>query len=506
MVAFIISNLVGLVRQILVAKSFGTQADMEAFNAANRVAESIFNLVAGGALASAFIPTFTALLSTENRERAWRLASSVANLIFVLSIIIGIIAIVFSPWIVRNILAPGFAEDPQKEQLTVELMRLMMPSAVIFGMSGLVMGILNSHQSFFFPAIAPAMYQFGMIFGVVVLSPAIGIFGLAWGVLIGAVLHLALQIPSLMRLNGRYTWLEGMTSPDVREVARLMAPRLLGVAIVQLNFWINTRLASRFVEGSVTGVVLAFTLMLMPQAAIAQSIAIAALPTFSSQVALGRLTEMRHSLSAALRGAMFFSIPASVGLIILRVPFVSLLYQRGEFDERSTELVAWALLFYAAGLAGHGLVEILSRAFYSLHDTKTPVFVGIGAMSLNIGFSFLFTELFVRWGWMGHGGLALANSIATALEAVALFFLMKKRLVGLEGRLLLDGIWRTSIASGVMCVALFYWRFATSQSSNLFAASGGLALGVIVFVIFAYLLKIGEMQSITALIKRRIAG
>jgi len=253
-------------------------------------------------------------------------------------------------------------------------------------------------------------------------------------------------------------------------------------------------------------VVLAFTLMLMPQAAIAQSIAIAALPTFSSQVALGRLTEMRHSLSAALRGAMFLSIPASVGLIILREPIVKLLYQHGEFDERSTQLVAWALLFYAAGLAGHGLVEILSRAFYSLHDTKTPVFIGICAMSLNMGFSFLFSELFVRWGWMGHGGLALANTIATTLEAVALFFLMKKRLVGLEGKLLLDGIWRTSIASGVMCVGLVYWRFVTSQTSNWSAALGGFVLGVTIFMLFAYLLKIGEMQSITAIIKRRIAG
>ncbi len=178
-----------------------------------------------------------------------------------------------------------------------------------------------------------------------------------------------------------------------------MGPRLLGVAVVQLNFWINTRLASQFVEGSVTGIVLGFTLMLMPQAAIAQSIAIAALPSFSAQVAQGRLNEMRFSLASSLRWVLILSIPASIGLVILRRPIVQLLYQRGQFDAYSTELVAWALLWYAAGLVGHSLVEILARAFYSLHDTKTPVFIGILAMSLNVVFSYFFAWIFLR-SWL----------------------------------------------------------------------------------------------------------
>ena len=418
MVAFIVSNLVGLLRQILVANAFGTQADMEAFNAANRVSETIFNLVAGGALASAFIPAFTALLSSDQHKRAWKLASSIANLILLITVVIGILAIFFAPWIVRNLLAPGFSGDPTKEITTIQLLRLMLPSSVIFGLSGLVMGILNSNQIFFFPALAPAMYQIGLIFGVLVLSPSLGIFGLGWGVLLGAGLHFCFQVPALIKLRGNYSLSLGLDSPDVVEVARLMGPRLLGVAVVQLNFWINTRLASQFSEGSLTGIVIAFSLMLMPQAAIAQSIAIAALPTFSAQIAQGRISEMRHSLAASLRGALVISLPATFGLIILRQPIIQLLYQRGAFNDRSTDLVAWALLWYTVGLIGHALVEILSRAFYSLHDTKTPVMVGAAAMSLNIILSYLLSAAFREMGWMPHGGLALANSIATGLESI----------------------------------------------------------------------------------------
>ena len=181
MAAFVISNLVGLLRQMLVANAFGTQAGMEAFNAANRVSETLFNLVAGGALSSAFIPVFTGFLTRKDSPGAWRLASSIANLVLLVLIVLCLIAAIFAPWIVRNILAPGFASNPPKEALTIDLMRLMLPAAILFGLSGLVIAILNSHQVFFIPALMPAMYQLGMIFGVLFLSPSMGIYGLGWG-------------------------------------------------------------------------------------------------------------------------------------------------------------------------------------------------------------------------------------------------------------------------------------------------------------------------------------
>ena len=281
MIALAFSMLVGLVRRVVMANAFGTSLQIEAFSAANRVSETLFNLVAGGALSSAFIPTFTTLLVKEDRTGAWKLASSVGNLILIILSIVGVIAAIFAPLIVRYLLAPGFAADPYKEQLTINLLRLMLPAAVVFGLSGLVMGILNSYQVFFIPALAPSMYSLGMIFGVIVLEPYLGIYGLAWGVLIGASLHLLMQVPSLLKLRGNYYATLGLIDASVHEVGRLMGPRLLGVAVVQINFWVNVWLASFMVEGSVNGLLFAFALMLVPQAVIAQSVAIAAMPTFS---------------------------------------------------------------------------------------------------------------------------------------------------------------------------------------------------------------------------------
>ena len=495
MMAFIISNLAGLVRQILVANAFGTGPAMDAFTAANRIPETLFNLVAGGALGSAFIPTFTSLLAKNKQEKAWKLASAIINLVFLIVTVVAGIAAIFAPQVVR-VLAPGVIANPAQEALTITLTRIMLPSAVLFGLSGLVMGILNSKQVFFIPALMPSMYQIGMIFGVLVLEPIMGIYGLAWGVVIGAGLHLVLQLPALLRQKGKYTPTLGLDLPDVREVARLMGPRLLGVAVVQLNFWINVRLASRQPEGSMTAIVFAFALMLMPQAAIAQSIAIAALPTFSAQVAKKRLGEMRSSLATSLRGVIFLALPASVGLILLRQPITTLLYQRGEFTAHSTVLVAWALLWYAAGLVGHSVVEILARAFYALHDTKTPVFVGAGAMALNVVFSYTFAALFESWGWMPHGGLALANSLATAIEMVVLFYLMSKRLDGIKGGEIARGGLSATLAGGVMALALWGWLSKFGGSAAWLAGGGGVVVGGIVYLGVILALGVKEVKQV----------
>jgi putative peptidoglycan lipid II flippase len=505
MAAFIFSQLTGLLRTILVANAFGTNPGLEAFASANRVSETIFNLVAGGALASAFIPTFTSLLTRDEHEEAWRLASAVANLILLLLTALSALAAIFAPQVVRYLLAPGFVSDPLKFNLTVDLMRLMLPSAVIFGLSGLVMGILNSRQVFLIPALTPSMYNLGIIFGVQVLAPGSGIYGLAWGVLIGASLHLLLQVPILLRQKGRYFPALGLQLASVREVVRLMGPRLIGVAVVQLNFWVNVRLASEMPDGSVNGVVYAFTLMYMPLAVIAQSIAIAAMPTFSAQVARGRLDEMQSSLAASLRGVLLLAVPASIGLMLLRQPLVVLLYQRGEFDAYSTGLVAWALLWYAAGLVGHSLVEILSRAFYALHDTRTPVFVGAVAMGLNVIFSLLFASLFRQVGWLPHGGLALANSLATALETLGLLYLMRRRLNGLQGRQILAGLGQSGLAGLLMAGGVWFWLAQTGGYSAWLIAGGGVAIGGLLYGLLVLVLRVPEVNAVTRAVKRRLA-
>ena len=504
MAAFALNNLIGLARQIIVLNAFGTSGDMDAFIAANRVSETLFTLVAGGALASAFIPTFTSLLVKDDNRGAWKLASAIANLILLILTLVAVLAAILAPLIVRYLLAPGFSADLAQEQLTVNLMRLMLPSAVLFGLSGLVIGILNSKQVFFLPALAPAMYQLGMIFGVLVLSPRLGIFGLAWGVLIGAAGYLVIQLPALIKVGGKYFPILGLKLPAVREVGRLMVPRLLGLAFVQLNFWVNIRLASLISPGSVTGVYFAFTLMLMPQALIAQSIAIAALPTFSAQFAQNKMDEMRSSLASTLRSVLLLSVPASVGLIILRQPLIELLYQGGQFTAESTRLVAWALLWYAVGLVGHSVVEIMVRAFYAMHDTKTPVGIGIAAMSLNILLSFAFVALFTRLDWMPHGGLALANSLATMLEMFVLVYLMSRRLGGMEGRRILVAFGKTILAVTAMAASLVAWHNQAIDRPAWIVVIIGVALGVGVYGVMVLILGVKEARDVLSTASQKV--
>ncbi|NMC53365.1 MAG: murein biosynthesis integral membrane protein MurJ [Chloroflexi bacterium] len=492
MVAIVLSQVVGLVAKSLVGSTFGTGAESEAFFAANRFSEIIFNLVAGGALASAFIPTFTGLLAHQQREKAWELASAVLNLVLAILVAVSLVSAVFAPALVRYILAPGF--DAEKQALTVQLLRVQLPSAAIFGISGLCMGILNAHQSFLLPALAPSMYSFGWIFGTLVLAPRMGIFGLAWGAVIGSAFHFLIQLPMLTRLPARrYHLTFGLHITEVREVARLMGPRLLGVAVVQLNFLLNTILSSSQPQGSLSGLSLAFPLMIMPEAAIAQAIAIAALPTFSAQVALHKLDEMRGSLAATLRSVLLLAVPATFGLILLREPLVRLVYMRNEFDETSLQFVSWALLWYAVGLVGHSLVEITARAFYALHDTKTPVFIGIAAMSLNLAFSLAFSALFRAWGWMPHGGLALANSLATALEAIGLLVLMRRRLNGIGGREIGQAALQSLAGAAVMSAALLAWLHWTQAIPSAITTLGGVVCGGAAYLLVLLLLKPREL-------------
>jgi putative peptidoglycan lipid II flippase len=415
-----------------------------------------------------------------------------------------VLAAWFAPQIVRHLLAPGLARDPELFALTVSLLRIQSASAVLFGLGGLVISILNAHQVFFIPQITAAMYQIGQIFGVLVLARWMGIYGLAWGVVIGAVLFLAIQIPSLLKLKGEFTLSLGGRNPDVREVIRLMGPRVFGTAVVQLNFWVNTNLGSRMAEGSLISLSYGFMLMLMAQAAIAQSVAIAALPTFSAQYALGRLDEMRLSLASTLRTMFLLALPASVGLILLARPIVGMLYQRGKFSAVTAEMTAWALAWYAAGLLGHSVMEVLTRAFYAQHDTKTPVIIGTVAMGLNVVFSFTFARWFSQIGWMPHGGLALANSLATALEAAALFLVMRRRLNGIEGRYLARGLAACALASLGMGAGVWLWTRAAGGLTDWVVALGGVMLGGLLYGAAVLLLRVPEIQALVNAIVRRL--
>jgi putative peptidoglycan lipid II flippase len=511
MFAIVFGQLAGLARGIIIANVFGASLELDAFYAANRVSETLFLLVAGGALGSAFIPTFTGLLAKDDKTSAWRLASALANAVtLTLSLLAALIAL-FAPQVVRYALAPGLSAEPEIFALTISLLRIQLISAVLFGLGGLIVGVLNAHQVFLVPALTPAMYQLGIIFGALFLAPSMGIYGLAWGVVLGAVLYLLVQFPSILKLIAKRQlpitdhWSLGLHDSNVRQVLLLMLPRLLGVAIVQLNFWVNTNLASRMDEGSVASLTYGFSLMLMAQAAIAQSVAIAAMPTFSAQHALGKLDEMRTSVAASLRGIFLMALPASIGLMILREPLISFLYQRGEFDEQDVQLVAWALLWYAAGLVGHSIMEVLTRAFYAQQDTKTPVLIGTIAMGLNVVFSILFSRYFESIGWYPLGGLALANSLATALEATALFVFMRRRLNGIEGRSIADGAWRVGLAGLGMAVGLWAWIQLSGGMNRWLVALGGVALGGVIYLAGVVILKVPEIKMLMGAVTRRLS-
>lgn len=504
MFAILIGQLAGLARSIIVAGAFGASPELDAFTAANRVSETLFLLVAGGALGSAFIPKFTGLLAKNEKDSAWRLASALGNAVTLTLSLLALLFAIFAPQVVRHALAPGFSEKPELFILTVSLLRIQLVSAVLFGMGGLIVGILNAHNVFLVPALTPAMYQLGIIFGAVVLAPSMGIYGLAWGVVIGAALYLFLQVPTLIKQKGMYSFTLGQGNPEVRHVILLMGPRLLGVAVVQLNFWVNISLASRMAEGSVASLAYGFSLMIMAQAAIAQSVAIAAMPTFSAQHALGKQDEMRASLAASLRGILLMAIPASVGLILLREPLVAFLFKRGKFDEYDVQLTAWALLWYAAGIVGHSVMEILTRAFYAQHDTKTPVVIGTIAMGLNVFLSILLSGLFDSLGLFPHGGLALANSLATALEAAALFIVMRKRLGGIAGNHVLRGVTSSGIAALVMGLLLYGWVAVGKNLSPWILAPVGVTVGGIAYLAALWALRVPELIYVAGNLLKRL--
>ena len=498
MAGFIASRALGLLREMIIGGRFGTSAELDAYLAAFRLPDILFQLMAGGALASAFIPTFTTYLARGEEDEAWRLSSAIINLVMLFTGTAAALAALLAPWIVAHVVAPRF--PPAQQALTASLMRWMLIAPVVFGVSGVVMGILNSFQHFLLPALAPVMYNLSIIGGALFLAPRIGVRGLVVGVVVGAALHLLVQVPGLVRQGMRYTLELGLNHPGVREVGRLMGPRVLGLAIVQLNFLVNTILASGLPPGSLSALNFAWLLMLLPQGIVAQAVATAAFPTFSDLAARGQLGEMRETLTATLRAVLFLTIPASVGLYVLRVPLIQLLFQRGAFAARSTEAVAWALQFYALGLAAHSGVEILTRAFYALHDTKTPVLVGGGAMALNVAFSLMLI------GSLAHGGLALANSVATILEMLGLLVLLRGRIGGVAGRQLGRGVGQSLVAAALMGLAVLGYLHLAGGRGVIVTAGGGIVLGALAYGVVSLLLGAAEMREVWRRGITRITG
>lgn len=416
---FLASKVLGLVREMAIARAFGTSPSVDAYYAAFNLPDLLYALIPGGALASVFIPVLAGYLAADDRRGVWELVSGVLNVVLLLVAGLGGLAALTAPWLIAHLLAPGFT--PAQQALTVDLMRLVLLSTLIFAASGVVMGTLHAHQHFLLPAIAPCLYNLGIIAGALFLAPRIGIYGLAWGVVGGALMHLLVQVPGLIRHQARWHATLALRSAGLHEIARLIGPRIMTLGVVRINFLVMTNLASRLGPGSVSALNYGWLVMQLPESLVGTAIAIAAFPTLSELAARGDREGLRTTLSATLRAILALTIPSALGLVVLGRPLIQVLFERGAFGRESTEAVYWALQFYALGLVGHSALEVVSRAFYAQHDTRTPFLVAAGAMLAHLGLSLMLMRP------LAHGGLALANSLAVTLEVAGLWWIARSR-------------------------------------------------------------------------------
>jgi putative peptidoglycan lipid II flippase len=504
--ALVLSGVLGLARQMVISASFGAGSDLDAFYAALRVPETLFVLVAGGALGSAFIPLFSEQLAQDQFAQAWRLARATFTYMLLGALGLSVLCFVFADPIAQVILVPGAA--PSDQALTAELMRIMLGTVVIFGISGLLMGLLNAHQHFLAPALAPSMYNLGLIIGALGLAPNQGVYGLAWGAVIGAGLHLLVQLPSLWRLPGRDLGLEfALRDSGAARVFGLMAPRVLGLGIVQINFWVNAALTSGMERGSLTALQTAFALMFTILGILGQSLGTAIFPTLSRLHAEDDHAGFGETLLGALKGVLFLSIPAGFGLAVLANPVISVLFERGDWTSRDTGGASWALMWFGIGLAGHAVLEILARAFYAIQDTWTPVKIGGLTMLLNITLSLGFITLYpddTPFERGAFGLLALSMTLATAIESALLWWLLRRR-ISLQDRATLRSGAGSLVAALGMVAAVALWQWLGQGLPTLAILIGGMLLGAGVFGGLTWLLGLPEARLIPQLILRRLA-
>lgn len=516
LVGFLASGVLGLLRTSIISAQFGTGGALDAFFAAQRLPEAIFVLVAGGALGSSFIPIYARLREDDEAE-AWRLASAVMTLAALVAGILGLVVVLVAPWLVQTILLPESTAEAQA--LTVNMMRLMMVTPLIFSISGLLMGILQSHGLFLLPSLAISMNSLGIIIGAVWIAPLLppldglgqvgeaNIYGLAIGAVLSALLHLVVQLPGLVRVRARLRPLADWRVPGVMRVLALMGPRVLGLAVVQVNFMVNITLTDRMVSGSLSALTIAFQLMFFALGIIGQSVGSAVFPSLSALAAANDMAGYKDRLANALRSVLFLALPATVVLILLGEPLISLIFERGQWTPEDTQATAWAMAFYAIGIAGFTLLEVFSRAFYALSDTWTPVRIGIIAMVANILLSLLFIQVIGQPGNLARGpfaGLALANALTTLLEALALWWLLSRRVGGVRDHYVLSGAARTLMASLALAgVLLVLMAILSEQGPLLLLIAGGLC-GSLVFFGVSFALGLEEARIVPRMVLRRL--
>ncbi len=504
------SRILGLVREQVLAYWFGASDSMDAFLVAFRVPNLVRDLFAEGAMSAALVPTFSRALN-DGRDRAWRLGNSVMNALIVVTGVLVVAAIVFAPAIVSG-LAGDFAAVPGKFELTVTLTRIMAPFLILVAMAAACMGMLNSLDVFFVPALSPAMFNVASIavgVGLVPVAMRAGvepILAMAIGTLVGGLGQVLLQWPPLHARGYRYSPRLDLADPALRRVLALMGPGVVGLAATQLNVFVNTIVATGEGTGAVSWLGYAFRVMYLPIGLFGVSIATATTPALARLVAAGRLPAMRSTLASALALMLTLNVPAAIGLMVLATPIVRLLFERGSFTAADTAATAAAVQYYAVGLVGYSMVKILSPAFYALGRSRTPAAVGVASVLLNAGLSVTTAPYF------GYRGIALSASIAAIFNASLLALLLRRRTGGLDLPHVLATFVKVAIAAAAMAATAAWglaWLEAVLPGSTVMLQitrlGAAILAALLVLAVGATLLRIREFEEVRDGVLRRLA-
>lgn len=417
---FLTSKILGYVRVALSARAFGTSGDMDAFLAASTFSDQLDSVIAGATIAAVFIPVFSSFMVKDKHEQeeGWQFASAVLNDMFLLMLVVAGVGILFAPQLVQFLVAPGF--DAAQRELATNLMRVVLLAAVVFAVSGTMTGILHAQNRFVLAALASPLHNLGVIFGIVVLAPSMGIFGLAWGIVIGSLLHLGIQIPGLVRSGMHYHATIRAGQGSMRELLRLLGPRAVTTNLGGVTRTLMNNLASFLSAGSISALNYSYNLWQFPETLIGTAIAVAVFPRLAQRVAAKDVAGFQRLYRVALLTILALAIPAMLVAFFFAQPIVAIL-QRGEFRADSTIFVARVLQFYSLAIVGEAVLELTARVFYANHDSKTPMFVAIGGMILRVGLMVLWRDS------LGAPGLALAYGIGVTAEATVLWFISRRR-------------------------------------------------------------------------------
>lgn len=507
MVAMVLSRILGYVRDVVIYTNFGQNNLTDAYNAAFSIPDFLYYLLIGGALSSAFIPVFSGYIATNKEEDGWRVASTIFNIVIILMLVGIMLGIIFAPALIR-ILVPGFS--PENMALTVKMTRIMFLQTFFMALNGISMGILHSYQRFLAPAAGAVLYNLGIIlvgvFLLPYLGPELGIIGFAIGVVVGAVLNFAVQLPALLKIGLRYQFIFDLKHPGVRKIGALILPVLIGLSVTQFNLFVNQNLGSSLPSGMLSALRAAQRIMQLPIGVFAVAIAVAVFPTLTGHAARQEREQFKKTMSLGIRTIFFITIPAAMGLVALKTPIVRMLFQQGQFTPGDTSTTAYALLFYCLGLFAYSALQLLNRVFYALQDTLTPVAVGAFTILVNIALNFLLIKP------LGHGGLALAYSLAGIINMFLLLFIFRSKVGSIDGRKILQSFVVTVGISLLMGLAAYQTSELMAmvvdigtKTGQLLQVGSSIAVGVLVFGFLTVFLKMEEGELAKNILLRRFS-